>query len=187
MRENATRPDFAPEGSLALKAWFGSNRGLDLPPVLNVPVVEATPPYNAQIAALNEQIGALLPRQSMKDTSGASQMDAKSQVTSLHGVTMLEAAQYPMESNICLALSMSPGARTIVSWSCGDRRRGQSLRRRDAGGGAGFCAKQATRRIACWLRPRASSAPAVRRGPQGCCARDRARQGRIGRWKGREV
>ena len=109
MRENATRPDFAPEGSLALKAWFGSNRGLELPPVLNVPVVEATPPYNAQIAALNEQIGALLPRQSMKDTSGASQMDPKTQVTSLHGVSMLEAAQFPMESNICLALLHEPG------------------------------------------------------------------------------
>src|SRR5258705_2819591 len=109
MRENATRPDFAPEGSLALKAWFGSNRGLELPPELDVPVVEAAPPYNAQIAALNEQIGALLPRQSMKDTSGASQMDPKTQVTSLHGVSMLEAAQYPMESNICLALLHEPG------------------------------------------------------------------------------
>src|SRR5207253_9971914 len=108
-RENATRPDFAPEGSLALKPWFGSNRGLDLPPALNVPVVEAMPPYNAQIAALNEQIGAVLPRQSMKDTSGASQMDPKTQVTSLYGVSMLEAAQYPMEANICLALLHEPG------------------------------------------------------------------------------
>ena len=69
MRENATRPDFAPEGSLALKAWFGSeSRDSSCLPGLIVPVVEATPPYNAQIAALNEQIGALLPRQSMKDT-----------------------------------------------------------------------------------------------------------------------
>ncbi len=108
MRENATRPDFAPEGSLALKPWFGSNRGLALPPALDVTVVEATPPYNAQVAALNEQIGAVLPRQTMKDTSGASQMDAKTQVTSLYGVSMLEAAQYPMESNICLALLHEP-------------------------------------------------------------------------------
>src|SRR3954447_2331215 len=67
MRENATRPDFEPEGNLALKAWFGSNRGLELPPALNVPVVEAMAPYNTQIAALNEQVGALFPRQSMKD------------------------------------------------------------------------------------------------------------------------
>ncbi len=109
MRENATRPDFAPEGSLALKAWFGSNGGLELPATLDVPVVEATPPYNEQVAALNEQIGAVLPRQSMKDTSGASQMDAKTQVTSLHGISMLEAAQYPMESNVCLALLHEPG------------------------------------------------------------------------------
>ena len=29
MRANATLPDFAPEGSLALKPWFGSDQGLD--------------------------------------------------------------------------------------------------------------------------------------------------------------
>ena len=44
----------------------------------------------------------------MKDTSGASQMDSKTQVTSLHGVSMLEAAQYPFESNVCLALLHEP-------------------------------------------------------------------------------
>ena len=104
MRENAARPDFAPEGSLALKAWFGSDRGLGLPEALAIPVVEATPPYNDQIRSLNRQIGAVFPRQSMKDTSGASQMDPKTQVTSLHGVPMLEAALHPMESNVCLAL-----------------------------------------------------------------------------------
>jgi succinyl-CoA synthetase alpha subunit len=109
MRENATREDFPPEGTLGLKPWFGSNMGLDLPAALDLPVVEAIPPYKQQIAALREQIGAVLPRQSMKDTSGASQMDAKTQVTSLHGVSMLEAAQYAMESNICLALLHEPG------------------------------------------------------------------------------
>ena len=31
MRENGTRPDFASEGSLALKPWFGANQGLTLP------------------------------------------------------------------------------------------------------------------------------------------------------------
>src|SRR5881227_884505 len=31
MRENGTRPDFAPEGSLSLKPWFGSNQGIELP------------------------------------------------------------------------------------------------------------------------------------------------------------
>ena len=31
MRANATMPDFEPEGSLALKPWFGSDQGLELP------------------------------------------------------------------------------------------------------------------------------------------------------------
>ncbi len=109
MRENATRPDFAAEGSLALKPWFGSNQDLELPAALDLPVVEATPPYNEQIAALARQIGSVLPRQKMKDCSGASQMDAKTQVTSLHGVSMLDAAQHPLESNVSLALLHEPG------------------------------------------------------------------------------
>jgi hypothetical protein len=45
----------------------------------------------------------------MKDASGASQMDATTQVTSLHGVSMLEATQYPMEASVCLALLHAPG------------------------------------------------------------------------------
>ena len=104
MRENATRPDFAAEGSLALKPWFASNQGLALPAQLDIPLVEAAPPYNEQIAALARQIGAVLPRQPMKDCSGASQMDAGTQISSLHQVSMLEAAQYPLEANVNLAL-----------------------------------------------------------------------------------
>ncbi|MET0218524.1 MAG: CoA-binding protein [Burkholderiales bacterium] len=109
MKENGAKPDFAPEGTLELKPWFGSNMGLKLPKELDLPVVEATPPYNQQIAQLNTQVGAMIPRQTMKDTSGASQMDPKTQVTSLHGVSMLEAAQYPMEANVALALLHEPG------------------------------------------------------------------------------
>src|SRR5436189_1865381 len=63
MRENATRPDFAPEGSLALKPWFGANLGIKLPPELDLPTIGAMPPYDAQIAALNNQIGVVIPRQ----------------------------------------------------------------------------------------------------------------------------
>lgn len=109
MRENAARPDFEPEGSLALKPWFGSSRGLMLPAELDIPVVEAIAPYNAQVAQLNRQVGALPPRQPMKDASGASQMDAQTQVSSLHGVSMLQATQYPVEANIALALLHEPG------------------------------------------------------------------------------
>ncbi len=109
MRENATRPDFAAEGSLALKPWFGANQDLALPAALDLPVVEATPPYNEQIKALARQLGTVFPRQSMKDCSGASQMDAQTQVTSLHGISMLNAAQSPLESNVNLALLHEPG------------------------------------------------------------------------------
>jgi hypothetical protein len=45
----------------------------------------------------------------MKDASGASQMDPQTQVSSLHGVSMLQAAQYAFEGNIGLALLHEPG------------------------------------------------------------------------------
>jgi succinyl-CoA synthetase alpha subunit len=104
MRANATLPDFEPEGSLALKPWFGSSQGIALPATLDLPVVEAIPPYNEQIARVNSQIGATPVRQAMKDASGASQMDARTQISSLHGVSMLEAATRSLEENVCLAL-----------------------------------------------------------------------------------
>ena len=109
MRENACRPDFDPEGSLTLKPWFGSNQDLKLPPRLDMPIVEASAPYNSQIARLNRQIGAVYPRQAMKDASGASRMDPATQITSLHGMSMLEAAQYPFEANLALCLMHDPG------------------------------------------------------------------------------
>ena len=122
MRENGARPDFAAEGSLALKPWFGSNQGLTLRPELDIPVVEAIPPYNEQIAQLEKQIGAVFPRQSMKDASGASQMDPKTQVTSLHGVSMLDAARNSFESNLCLALLREPAGendRALINLAVG--------------------------------------------------------------------
>ena len=109
MRANATLPDFAPEGSLALKPWFGSDEGLKLPAALKLPIVEALSPYNEQVALLNRQIGGIVPRQTMKDASGASQMDVKTQVSSLHGTTMLDAAALPLESNVALALLHDAG------------------------------------------------------------------------------
>src|SRR6266568_1395456 len=62
MRANATLPDFAPEGTLALKPWFGSDQGITLPAELALPIVEALAPYNEQVAFLNTQIGGVVPR-----------------------------------------------------------------------------------------------------------------------------
>ena len=109
MRANGRAPDFDPEGNLALKPWFASNQSLTLPPSLDLPAVGAVQPYGEQIDHLNRQIGAVLPRRSMKDASGASRMDAATQITSLHGTSMLDAALLPVEANICLALLGEPG------------------------------------------------------------------------------
>ena len=104
MAANGVKPDFPPEGTMELKPWFAANAGLELPRELDLPAVAATSPYGEQIKALARQVGTVLPRQSMKDASGASQMDSKTQVTSLHGTTMLEAARLPLEAHVCLAL-----------------------------------------------------------------------------------
>ncbi len=109
MRANGVAPDFEPEGTMELKPWFASNAGLALPPELDLPVVAAVAPYNSQVAMLNQQLGAFFARQPLKDASGASQMDPRTQVSSLRGVSMLQAAQYPIEANVSLALLHEPG------------------------------------------------------------------------------
>jgi succinyl-CoA synthetase alpha subunit len=101
---NGVEPDFASKGNLSLKPWFGNDQGLDLPPELDLPVVEALPPYAGQIRAWRRQIGAVLPRQTMKDSSGASYMDPASQVTSVHRISVLDLATHPLEANFALPL-----------------------------------------------------------------------------------
>jgi hypothetical protein len=104
MNLNGVAPDFPRRGSLSLKPWIVNDRGVELPPALNLPAVAAPPPYDSQIASLSEQIGAIVPRQSMKDRSGASSMDPETQVTSLHGYTVLDLALLPLEANYALPL-----------------------------------------------------------------------------------
>jgi succinyl-CoA synthetase alpha subunit len=104
MKLNDVHPDFAPRGSLALKPWMASDQGIRLPPQLALAAVEAIQPYGAQIKALGRQVGAVIPRQSMKDKSGASVMDPKTQVTSVHGRSVLELALLPLEANFALPL-----------------------------------------------------------------------------------
>ncbi len=104
MKLNGIEPDFASEGDLTLKPWFGSNQGLSLPAELDVPLVEPIAPYRQQIADLSRQVGTAFPREPMKDRSGSSIMDAKTQVTRVSGVSILDTARYPLESNYFLAL-----------------------------------------------------------------------------------
>ncbi len=104
MAGRGVAPDFAPTGSLALKPWLANDRGLSLPGGLALPTVRALPPYDAQIEALHSRAGAAFPRQNMKDRSGATVMDAKTQVTSVHGQSVLDLALQPLEANFVLPL-----------------------------------------------------------------------------------
>lgn len=104
MKLNGAEPDFAAQGDLALKPWFGNSQGLPIPAELDIPLVEPIQPYKDQIAELSKQVGAIFPREPMKDRSGSSLMDAKTQVTKVSGVSVLDAASFPLESNYCLAL-----------------------------------------------------------------------------------
>jgi succinyl-CoA synthetase alpha subunit len=104
MRLNGIQSDFEVRGSLALKPWIANDQGLKLPKAIALPVVAAPAPYDGQIKALGAQIGAVIPRQNMKDKSGASVMDARTQVTSMHGYQVLELAVQPLEANFALPL-----------------------------------------------------------------------------------
>ena len=101
---NGFAPDFPPTGNLALKPWLGNNQGLDLPPNLDLPLAKAMAPYDLQIAHLRQQIGAVVPRQSMRDSSGATRMDPVTQITSVHGYSVLDLARLPLEVNLALSL-----------------------------------------------------------------------------------
>jgi len=104
MKLNGVEPDFPPTGNLDLKPWFANNHGIALPPELDLPVVEAISPYNEQIATLSRQLGRVVPRQNMKDCSGATKMDPATQITSVHGFSVLDLALQPLEANFALPL-----------------------------------------------------------------------------------
>ncbi|MBI5326908.1 MAG: CoA-binding protein [Deltaproteobacteria bacterium] len=104
MELNKIKPDFEPKGDLSLKCWFGNNQGLKLPKELDVRIAEAIPPYNEQIEIISKQIGAQYPRQTMKDASGVSMMDAKTQVTKVHNVSILDASKKSLEENLVFSL-----------------------------------------------------------------------------------
>jgi hypothetical protein len=104
MEANGSGTDFEPKGSLSLKCWFGNNQGMKIPANLDVPVVEAINPYNEQIEALDKQVGANFRRETLKDASGASMMDPKTQVSKIHSTSILDASTKTFEANLVYAL-----------------------------------------------------------------------------------
>ncbi|HEY0855879.1 MAG TPA: CoA-binding protein [Albitalea sp.] len=104
MARSGAKPDFAPSGSLTLKPWMANDQGIELPPALALAPVQPPEPYASQVAALAKQVGAVIARQNMKDKSGASVMDPTTQVTSVHGHTVLDLALQPLQANFALPL-----------------------------------------------------------------------------------
>ena len=104
MAKRGVQPDFGPVGNLSMKCWFSNTRGINVPDFLNPEVVEAVAPYNQQVSALSDQVGVIFPRQSMKDASGASMMDPKTQVTRIHGTTVLDTSTHSFEENLVQSL-----------------------------------------------------------------------------------
>lgn len=104
MAKNNTAPDFENKGDLSMKCWFADDLGDLLPAELNVQPVTAISPYDEQIKLVNEQIGIIFPRQSMKDVSAASMMDPVTQITRLYGISILDIATCAYEDNLVLSL-----------------------------------------------------------------------------------
>jgi len=107
MELNKIKPDFKSTGDLSLKCWFANNAGIAVPSELDAQVVSAVAPYDAQIDHINKQVGAQFPRQSMKDASGASLMDPKTQVTRVHNLSILDASKKSLEENLLFSLLKS--------------------------------------------------------------------------------
>jgi succinyl-CoA synthetase alpha subunit/citrate synthase len=98
------KTDFASSGDLSLKLWMSDNF-FPVPKDLDLPVVKALAPYDKQILEINKHIGAQYLRQNMMDKSGASKMDPKTQVTALHGKSILDLSKLSVEENIYFSIA----------------------------------------------------------------------------------
>ncbi len=98
------KPDFATTGDLSLKLWL-SDTMMKLPEGLTLPLVRAQSPYDQQIVEVNKQVGAHYLRQGMADKSGASRMNRETQVSELHGMSVLDLSRYTLEENLYFSLA----------------------------------------------------------------------------------
>jgi succinyl-CoA synthetase alpha subunit/citrate synthase len=97
-------PDFKSSGDLALKPWIGDNF-IQLPKELDIPTVKAIPPYDEHITEMNKEVGAHYLHQNMRNKSGASRMDPKTQISDLHGIPILELSKFTVEENVFFTLA----------------------------------------------------------------------------------
>ncbi|MCP4546242.1 MAG: CoA-binding protein [bacterium] len=97
-------PDFASQGDLSLKLWLSDNV-VQVPPKLDMPMIEPLEPYAEQLGVVNKQVGAQYLRQSMSDKSGASRIDPMSHVAQLHNRSILDLSTNTLEENIYFSLA----------------------------------------------------------------------------------
>jgi succinyl-CoA synthetase alpha subunit/citrate synthase len=98
------KPDFETTGDLSLKLWLGDTM-VKLPAGLDLPITQAPSPYDRQIVEVNKQVGAHYLRQNMADKSGASRMSPETQVSELHGKSVLDLSRRTLEENLYFALA----------------------------------------------------------------------------------
>lgn len=97
-------PDFEATGDLSLKPWLADSL-VPLPAELAVPTVKALVPYDRQITAIMKEVGAHHMRRNMADRSGASRISRQTQIAELHGRSVLDLSQRPIEENLYFALA----------------------------------------------------------------------------------
>ena len=117
MALSGARPTSLRVAASTLKPWMANDQGIAVPAALALPTVTAPEPYAEQIATVSAQVGAVIARQNMKDKSGASVMDPKTQVTSVHGHSVLDLALQPLQANFALPLvheSAGPNDRAML-------------------------------------------------------------------------
>ncbi len=107
MKEIGLEQDFAPTGDLSLKPWFVNDQDAGVPDTLKMEAVEAMAPYNDTIKKLGNQVGAQLTREAMRNKSGASMMNPKSQITEVHGVSVLDLVTEEFAGTNLFALTKS--------------------------------------------------------------------------------
>jgi succinyl-CoA synthetase alpha subunit/citrate synthase len=104
-------PDFETSGDLSLKLWISDNT-LPLPVHLSLPITKALEPYDRQITEISKQVGANILRQNMRNKSGVSLLDPKTQVAALNGRSVLELAGLTFEENLYFSIAkVMPGKR----------------------------------------------------------------------------
>ncbi len=105
MKELGEKSDFEPIGDLSLKPWFVNNQGLKFDKELTIDPVPALAPYDEAIQKANEQVGAQFLRQSMRNTSGATRMNKNTDVTEIHGVSLLDLVSRPFGATNLFAVT----------------------------------------------------------------------------------